>query len=155
MSSSWSVYVVAPLTSYSYGRCSSVCVLKQDRIEVIPNDWGNTATPSYISFTNNGRLFGDAAKYRASINPHDTIFNFKRLLGRRFTDPDVRSHIEQLPYEVVERAGIPFARIRHCGVTKDFVRIEPFLSQMSPALIQRLDSPRDDGDDPLEDERNC
>ncbi len=127
MSFSESLRVTTPFILRLCDCPSCVCVWRQDRAEVIPNDWGNSATPSYVSFTNKGRLYGDAAKYRASINPHDTVFNFKRLLGRKFSDPDVRSHIEQLPYEVVERDGIPFARIRHRGATKDFVRTELLL----------------------------
>lgn len=102
---------------------SCVGIWKQDRAEIVTNEWGNTKTPSYVSFTDKGRLIGDAAKYRASINPYDTVFNFKRLLGRKFSSPDVQDHINKFPFEVVERNDIPFVRVSHCGSTKDFVRI--------------------------------
>ncbi|XP_061995418.1 uncharacterized protein LOC133713417 [Rosa rugosa] len=73
---------------------SCVGIWQQDRVEIIANDQGNRTTPSYVAFTNNGRLIGDAAKNQVSTNPTNTVFDAKRLIGRRFSDPSVRSDMK-------------------------------------------------------------
>lgn len=100
---------------------SCVSIWRNGQAEPVINDWGNTVTPSYVSFTDKGRLFGDAAKYRASIHPSNTIYNFKSLLGRKFSDSKVQSLISQLPYQVVDRGGIPSIRVDYRGERKEYV----------------------------------
>ncbi|KAJ3477459.1 hypothetical protein NLI96_g10449 [Meripilus lineatus] len=95
-----------------FGTSSScVSVWRQGRATPILNDWGNLTTPSFVSFTDKGRLFGDAAKYRASKHPSNTVFDFKRLLGRKFSDPEVQHAVQTSPYGIVERHGIPYIRV--------------------------------------------
>ncbi|KAJ3477461.1 hypothetical protein NLI96_g10451 [Meripilus lineatus] len=100
---------------------SCVSIWRNGQAEPVINDWGNTVTPSYVSFTDKGRLFGDAAKYRASIHPSNTIYNFKSLLGRKFSDSKVQSLISQLPYQVVDRGGIPSIRVDYRGERKEYI----------------------------------
>merc|ERR1719372_3229 len=66
---------------------SCVGIYKNGRVEIIPNDQGNRITPSYVAFTDDERMIGEAAKNQATINPSQTLFDVKRLIGRRFKDP--------------------------------------------------------------------
>ena len=82
---------------------SCVGVWQNGRVEIIANDQGNRTTPSYVAFTDTERIIGDAAKNQASMNPVNTVFDAKRLIGRKFSDASVQSDIKHWPYEV--RAG--------------------------------------------------
>jgi heat shock protein 1/8 len=79
---------------------SCVAVFQNDRIEIIANEQGNRTTPSYVAFTETERLIGDAAKNQSAINPENTIFDAKRLIGRKFSDPDAQDDIRQFPFLV-------------------------------------------------------
>jgi heat shock 70kDa protein 1/2/6/8 len=72
-----------------------------DHSFVIPNEYGNLTTPSYVAFTNTGVLVGEAAKYQASVNPTNTVYDIKRLIGRKFSDPDVQADMKFWPFRVV------------------------------------------------------
>ena len=103
---------------------SCVGVWQNDRVEIIPNDQGNRTTPSYVAFTDSERLIGDAAKNQAAMNPTNTVFDAKRLIGRRFNDGEVQSDMKHWPFKVVEKSGKPYIQVEFKGETKDFTAEE-------------------------------
>lgn len=80
---------------------SCVGIWKDNRVEIIANDQGNHTTASYVSFDGNTRLIGDSAKNSAAMNPRNTVFNSKRFIGRKFSDPTVQADIKHCPFSVV------------------------------------------------------
>ncbi|OUM65582.1 hypothetical protein PIROE2DRAFT_7427 [Piromyces sp. E2] len=103
---------------------SCVGVWQNDRVEIIPNDQGNRTTPSYVAFTDSERLIGDAAKNQAAMNPTNTVFDAKRLIGRRFNDGEVQADMKHWPFKVVEKSGKPYIQVDFKGETKDFTAEE-------------------------------
>ena len=100
---------------------SCVGVWQNERVEIIANDQGNRTTPSYISFTDTERLIGDAAKNQSSMNPINTIFDAKRLIGRKFKDSTVQNDIKQWPFKVIEKEdGKPFIQVSYKDEMKEF-----------------------------------
>ncbi|KAJ3686794.1 hypothetical protein LUZ61_015958 [Rhynchospora tenuis] len=100
---------------------SCVGVWQYDRVEIIVNDQGNRTTPSYVAFTEMGRLIGDGANNQVSMNPTNTIFDVKRLLGRHFSDPSVQSDIKLWPFKVTAGPGDkPMIVVRYKGQEKQF-----------------------------------
>ena len=79
---------------------SCVGIWQNDRVEIIANDQGNRTTPSDVAFTDTERLIGDAAKNQAAMNPTNTIFDAKRLIGRKYSDKTVQSDIKLWPFKV-------------------------------------------------------
>ncbi|ORX82503.1 hsp71-like protein [Anaeromyces robustus] len=99
---------------------SCVGVWQNDRVEIIPNDQGNRTTPSYVGFTETERLIGDAAKNQVAMNPHNTVFDAKRLIGRRFNDPEVQSDMKHWSFKVIEKSSKPYIQVEFKGEIKDF-----------------------------------
>ncbi|KAG5177433.1 heat shock protein 70 [Tribonema minus] len=100
---------------------SCVGVWQNDRVEIIANDQGNRTTPSYVAFTDTERLIGDAAKNQVAMNATNTVFDAKRLIGRRFTDPAVQSDMKHWPFTVTEGpGGKPLIKVQFKGEEKTF-----------------------------------
>jgi heat shock protein 5 len=97
---------------------SCVGIFKNGRVEIIANDQGNRITPSYVAFTDDERLVGEAAKNQATINPSQTLFDVKRLIGRRFTDSSVQKDMKLLPFAIVNSAGKPMISVKIKGEDK-------------------------------------
>lgn len=99
---------------------SCVAVFQHGKVEIIANDQGNRTTPSHVAFTDTERLIGDAAKQQVARNPENSVFDAKRLIGRRFDDPLVQSDMKQWPFKVVEDGGKPKIRVSYLGEEKIF-----------------------------------
>uniref|UniRef100_P37899 Heat shock 70 kDa protein n=1 Tax=Rhodomonas salina TaxID=3034 RepID=HSP70_RHOSW len=100
---------------------SCVGVWLHDRVEVIANDQGNRTTPSYVAFTETERLIGDSAKNQVAMNPDNTVFDAKRLIGRRFQDPAVQEDVKPFPFKVICKDGDkPAVEVKYKGETKIF-----------------------------------
>nr|QCQ29491.1 heat shock protein [Camellia fraterna]QCQ29492.1 heat shock protein [Camellia fraterna] len=104
---------------------SCVGVWQHDRAESLANDQGNRTTPSYVAFTDTERLIGDAAKNQVAMNPTNTVFDAKRLIGRRFTDPSVQSDMKLWPFKVIAGPGDkPMIGVNYKGEEKLFAAEE-------------------------------
>jgi L1 cell adhesion molecule like protein len=100
---------------------SCVGVWQHDRVEIIANDQGNRTTPSYVAFTDSERLIGDAAKNQVAMNPINTVFDAKRLIGRRYSDPSVQNDVKLWPFKVIPGPGDkPMIIVNYKGEEKQF-----------------------------------
>lgn len=84
---------------------SCVGIFQNERVEIIANDQGNRTTPSYVAFTGTERLVGDAAKNQVAMNPTNTVYDAKRLVGRKFSEGSVQSDLKHFSYDVVASDG--------------------------------------------------
>ena len=99
---------------------SCVGVWQNDHVEIIANDQGNRTTPSIVSFTENERLIGDAAKTMLSSNTSNTIFDAKRLIGHKFNDPKIKDSMKHLTYDIKNKDNKPFINVDFKGENKTF-----------------------------------
>lgn len=99
---------------------SCVGVFQNGKVEIIANDQGNRTTPSYVAFNDTERLIGDPAKNQSAMNPGNTVFDAKRLIGRRFDDPTVQSDMKHWPFKVVDRGTKPIIQVQYKGEEKEF-----------------------------------
>lgn len=99
---------------------SCVGVWQHGNVEIIANDQGNRTTPSYVAFTDSERLIGDAAKNQVALNPQNTVFDAKRLIGRKFNDPKIQQDMQHWPFKVVNDCSKPKIQVDFKGETKTF-----------------------------------
>ncbi|XP_002739626.1 heat shock 70 kDa protein 1A-like [Saccoglossus kowalevskii] len=99
---------------------SCVGVFQHGKVEIIANDQGNRTTPSYVAFTDTERLIGDAAKGQVAMNPKNSVFDAKRLIGRKFDDTSVQSDMKLWPFQVYNDSGKPKVRAEFKGEIKSF-----------------------------------
>ncbi|XP_026678465.1 heat shock protein 70 B2 [Diaphorina citri] len=99
---------------------SCVAVFQQGKVEIIANDQGNRTTPSYVAFTDTERLIGDAAKNQVAMNPRNTVFDAKRLIGRKFDDPKIQQDMKHWPFTVVNDRSKPKIQVEFKGERKTF-----------------------------------
>lgn len=115
---------------------SCVAVWQGDRVEVIANDMGNRITPSMVGFTDTERLLGDAAKNQAISNPKNTIYEAKRLIGRNFSDPQIKDSAKLFPFKVVaDKNDKPMIEVEYMGETKQF-----YPEQISAMVLEKMKS---------------
>ena len=113
---------------------SCVGVWQNNNVEIIANDLGNRTTPSYVAFTENERLIGDAAKSQVNKNPHNTIYDAKRLIGRNYNDKDVQEEIKHFPFTVNKSAdGKPSIKVNYKNEDHEF---QP--EQISSMVLQKM-----------------
>ena len=100
---------------------SCVGVYKNGKVEIIANDQGNRITPSYVAWTDGGeRLIGDSAKNQATINPENTVFDVKRLIGRKYNDPSVQADKKLFPFKLVPKQDKPYVEVNVSGSVRQF-----------------------------------
>jgi len=99
---------------------SCVGIYRDDRIEIIANDQGNRTTPSFVAFTDTERLIGDSAKNQVAMNPTNTVFDAKRLIGRKFADAEVQADMKHFPFKITDKGGKPNIEVEFKGETKTF-----------------------------------
>ncbi|XP_054649974.1 heat shock protein family A (Hsp70) member 8b [Dunckerocampus dactyliophorus] len=99
---------------------SCVGVFQHGKVEIIANDQGNRTTPSYVAFTDTERLIGDAAKNQVALNPTNTVFDVKRLIGRQFNDSVVQADMKLWPFTVINDSSRPKVQVEYKGETKTF-----------------------------------
>jgi len=125
-----SVYAIGIDLGTTY---SCVGVFKNDQVEIIANDQGNRTTPSYVAFTETERLIGDAAKNQVAMNPTNTVFDAKRLIGRKFDDPDVQADMKHWPFKVTVKEGKPVVEVSYLGEVKQF-----FAEEISSMVLTKM-----------------
>ena len=99
---------------------SCVGVFQHGKVEIIANDQGNCTTPSYVAFTDTERLIGDAAKNQVAINPTNTIFDAKRLIGRKYGDSSVQADMKHWPFKIIDHQTKPKIEVEYKSETKTF-----------------------------------
>lgn len=112
---------------------SCVGVFQHGKVEIIANDQGNRTTPSYVAFTDSERLIGDAAKNQVAMNPNNTIFDAKRLIGRRFDDPSVQSDMKYWPFKVINEGSKPKLQVEYKNENKTF-----FPEEISSMVLTKM-----------------
>eukprot|EP00794_Sanderia_malayensis_P002996 gene2996-3454_t len=112
---------------------SCVGVFQHGKVEIIANDQGNRTTPSYVAFNDTERLIGDAAKNQVAMNPENTVFDAKRLIGRRYDDATVQSDMKHWPFQVVNDAGKPKVKATYKGEEKNF-----FPEEISSMVLTKM-----------------
>lgn len=112
---------------------SCVGIFKNGGVEIIPNELGSRITPSVVAFTDEERLVGEAAKNQGPVNPERTLYDIKRLIGRKFDDKEVQHDAKYLPFKIVNKDGKPYIRTRFQGDDKTFSPEE-----LSAMVLQKM-----------------
>merc|ERR1711959_475129 len=115
---------------------SCVGVYKNGRVEILQNDQGNRITPSVVAFTKEGRVIGDASKNQAALNPTNTVYDAKRLIGRVFHESSVQADMKHWPFEVINKDGKPQIQVEVDGSPKAFSPEE--ISSMVLAKMRKI-----------------
>ena len=112
---------------------SCVGVFQQGSVEIIANDQGNRTTPSYVAFTDTERLIGDAAKNQVAMNPNNTVFDAKRMIGSRFDDATIQADMKHWPFTVINDGGRPKIQVEYKCETKTF-----FPEEISSMVLTKM-----------------
>ncbi|KAG8631198.1 hypothetical protein KVT40_000338 [Elsinoe batatas] len=126
--------VTGPVIGIDLGTTySCVGIMKGGKVEILVNDQGNRITPSYVAWNDDERLVGDAAKNQYASNPRRTIFDIKRMIGRKFNDKDVQRDMKHFPFKVVNKSGQPRVEVDVKGDSKTFTPEE-----VSSMILQKM-----------------
>jgi len=113
---------------------SMVAVWKDNKVEIIASESGNRTVPSYVSFTDDERIVGDAGKTMSATNPKNTVFDAKRLIGRNYDDPEVQKMIKLWPFNVVNDGNNrPKIDVTFKGETAQY-----YPEEISAMVLQKL-----------------
>ncbi|KAL5965918.1 Heat shock cognate 70 kDa protein [Taenia solium] len=112
---------------------SCVGIFQGGRVEIIANTEGHRTTPNCVAFTAKERLIGDAAKSQAVMNPANTVFDVKRLMGRSFNDEAVQGDTKHWPFKVINSDGKPMIEVEYCSETRKF-----HAEQISSMVLSRM-----------------
>merc|ERR1712226_1684988 len=112
---------------------SCVGVFQHGKVEIIANDQGNRTTPRYVAFTDTERLIGDAAKNQVAMNPTNTIFDAKRLIGRKFNETTVQSDMKHWPFKVIQVGDRPKLTVEYKCEEKGF-----FAEEISSMVLTKI-----------------
>lgn len=100
---------------------SCVAIMKNNNVEIIANSMGNRTTPSCVAFTDSERLIGEASKNQMAMNPKNSVFDAKRLIGRKFSDKTVQSDMKHFPFTIVRGDhDKPLINVEYMGEQKKF-----------------------------------
>ena len=126
--------MTAPAVGIDLGTSySCVGVFQHGKVEIIPNDHGNRTTPSYVAFNETERLIGDSAKNQVAMNPTNTVFDAKRLIGRKWEEGVVQADMKLWPFEVINEGGRPKVKVEYRGDTKTF-----FAEEISSMVLTKM-----------------
>ena len=114
---------------------SCVGIFKNGRVEIIPNEFGNRITPSFVAYTDEERLVGEAAKNQAANNPERSIYVVKRLIGRQFRDEEVQRDMKYVPYKIVEENKKAYVEVKMPGSPKP-KRLSP--EEVSAIILTKM-----------------
>jgi len=124
----------SPIIGIDLGTTYSVVgVFRNGKVDIIPNDQGNRITPSYVAFTETERLVGDSAKNQLASNPLNTLFDSKRLIGRKYSDPAVQKDLKVWPFEVENKKGKPYMKVQYKNQEHTFAPEE-----VSAMVLQKM-----------------
>lgn len=112
---------------------SCVGVMQHGKVEIIANDQGNRTTPSYVAFNESERLIGDAAKNQVALNPSNTVFDAKRLIGRKYDESSVQSDMKHWPFAVINDGGRPKIQVEYKSEKKTF-----FAEEISSMVLTKM-----------------
>ena len=112
---------------------SCVGVFQHGKVEIIANNQGNRTTPSYVAFNETERLIGDSAKNQVTMNPTNTVFDAKRLIGRKWDESVVQADKKLWPFEVINEGGRPKVQVEYRGETKQF-----FAEEISSMVLTKM-----------------
>ncbi|KXJ28230.1 heat shock cognate 71 kDa protein [Exaiptasia diaphana] len=112
---------------------SCVGVFQHGKVEIIANDQGNRTTPSYVAFTDSERLVGDPAKNQVAMNPMNSVFDAKRLIGRRYDESSVQLDMKHWPFKVINVGGRPKIEVEYKSEKKNF-----FAEEISSMVLNKM-----------------
>lgn len=112
---------------------SCVCVWQNGKTQVIPNEEGNRTTPSYVAYTKNERLVGESAKNQIELNARNTAYNIKRLIGRRYDDPTIKSDLATFPFKVLDVDNKPVIEIETYGKAEKY-----YPEEIAAIILKRM-----------------